>query len=126
MQKMANRKMKAFSKIVAANDGFCEYMEVSFASEFEAFDELAFGQGCACLSGQTGLAVYDYFALECGRGKFFNRLLIVHRVDEISELVDTRGHQVRFLVSKFVHIPSDNGFGILPTLVGRRSRCRRL
>jgi len=50
LQKMANRKMKALSKILAAHDGFCEYMEVSFASEFEAADELAFGEG------GTGLA----------------------------------------------------------------------
>ena len=125
MQKMANRKMKAFGKIIAAHDGFCEYMEVSFASEFEAFDELAFGQGCACLPGHTCLGVNYDFALERGGGELFDCLLVVHRVDKVSELVYARGHRVRFPVSKFVRIPGDSGFGILSTCLGRGSRCKR-
>ena len=65
---MANRKMKAFSKIVAGNDGFCEYMKVSFASVFEAFDEFAFRQRRTGLARLSGFTVDYDFTLDgrCG------------------------------------------------------------
>ena len=85
--------MKALSKILAAHDGFCEYMEVSFASEFEAFDELALWHRRACLAGLAGCAVDDDFALESGGGEGGDFVFVVQGVDEVSEFVYAR-HRV--------------------------------
>jgi hypothetical protein len=65
-------------------------MEVSFASEFEAFDEFTFGEGCTGLARLAGFGVDYDFLLERGCRQGCDFVLVVEGVDVVSEFVYAR------------------------------------
>jgi len=82
--------VKILSKVLTTHDGFGEYMQVSFASEFEAFDEFAFGEGGTGLARLTGFGIDYDFALERRRRQGRDFVLVVEGVDVVSEFVYAR------------------------------------